>query len=317
MMGGETGLSSAPDAGSTFWFTAQLGHGHCDIANLSQPIAVDDAERLLSTAYRRAQVLLVEDNAVNQEVALELLGAVGLNADLEVNGENAVKMVAEKTYDLILMDMQMPVMDGITATRLIRASGNQLPILAMTANAFGEDRQRCLDAGMNDHVAKPVDPQNLYAAIIKWLPAPSFQSPPPLLARPSAPNASTEITLDQLAAISGLDPALGLKAVRGKLPVYIRLLQSFVTAHRLDSVAIDQALGDNDSTLAERLAHSLKSASATLGLSVLSEAAKQFELTLRQRAPAADISCEQALLASQLKLTLDALNPLFSPQATH
>jgi HPt (histidine-containing phosphotransfer) domain-containing protein len=138
-----------------------------------------------------------------------------------------------------------------------------------------------------------------------------------LLARPSAPNASTEITLDQLAAISGLDPALGLKAVRGKLPVYIRLLQSFVTAHSLDSVAIDQALGDNDSTLAERLAHSLKSASATLGLSVLSEAAKQFELTLRQRAPAADISCEQALLAAQLKLTLDALNPLFSPQATH
>ncbi|MDD2743213.1 MAG: ATP-binding protein, partial [Rhodocyclaceae bacterium] len=316
MMGGETGLSSTPGVGSTFWFTARLGHGHSDIANLNQPLAVDDAERLLSTAYRRARVLLVEDNAINQEVALELLGAVGLNADLAVNGENAVKMVAETPYDLILMDMQMPVMDGVTATRLIRASGNQLPILAMTANAFGEDRQRCLDAGMNDHVAKPVDPQNLYAAIIKWLPAPSFQSPPPLATKASAPSASAEITLDRLATIPGLDPALGLKAVRGKLAVYTRLLQSFVTSHSGDSLAIEQALSANDSAQAERLAHSLKGASATLGLITLSEAAKHLELTLRQRAPNADVRCEQTRLAAQLKLTLDALNPLFSQQAT-
>ena len=212
-------------------------------------------QRLLSTAYRRSNLLLVEDNAINQEVALELLAAAGLNADLAVDGEKAVKMSATKPYDLILMDMQMPIMDGITATRRIRASGGTMPILAMTANAFGDDRQRCLDAGMNDHVAKPVDPQNLYSALIKWLPTPALftQNTPASAAKPVTP-ATTALTITQLATVPGLNPELGLKAVRGKLPSLQRLLESFVSANANDAEIIQTALTRGQSADAERLA---------------------------------------------------------------
>ena len=313
MMGGETGLTSQPGVGSTFWFTALLGRAHNPAADFALPIAPDDAERLLSTAYRRSNLLLVEDNAINQEVALELLAAAGLNADLAVDGEKAVKMSATKPYDLILMDMQMPIMDGITATRRIRASGGTMPILAMTANAFGDDRQRCLDAGMNDHVAKPVDPQNLYSALIKWLPTPALftQNTPASAAKPVTP-ATTALTITQLATVPGLNPELGLKAVRGKLPSLQRLLESFVSAHANDAEIIQTALTRGQSADAERLAHSLKGASATLGLIDIHEAAKELEIALRQAALPAQISTLLSLLENRLALTSQALTQLLS-----
>ena len=315
MMGGETGLISTPGDGSTFWFTALLGIGHSDAANLSLPITQDDAEHLLSTAYRSTQILLVEDNVINQEVALELLSAVGLQASLAVNGEKAVKMCAEKSYDLILMDMQMPVMDGIVATRTIRANGGKQPILAMTANAFGEDRQRCLDAGMNDHIAKPVDPQNLYAALIKWLPTPSvFTLPPSAAASPASPQRAAEISQITLADIPGLNLQLGLKAVRDKQPLFMRLLQTFVSSHSNDSAAIAAALDSGQTNEAERLAHSLKGASVTLGLLDIHENAKALEAAIREKLPAPQIAHQQALLADQLEQTTNALNQLFSTQ---
>ena len=309
MMGGETGLHSETGVGSTFWFTARLEPGHTDAADIALPIPADEAEHLLATAYRRARILLVEDNAINQEVALELLAAVGLNADLAVNGENALKMYAENTYDLILMDMQMPIMDGVTAARQLRAGGASLPILAMTANAFGEDRQRCLDAGMNDHVAKPVDPQNLYAALIKWLPFPGLRNATPALVEHAATSRPPAITLETLSLIPGLDAALGLKSVRGKLPIYQSILQSFVACHASTPQAIASALEKGPATEAERLAHSLKGASATLGLTELSETAKQLEAAIRQ-ASTDEIASTQAQLADQLATTLAALVPL-------
>jgi len=126
---------------------------------------------ILDTARTRGtRVLLVEDNEINQEVAIGQLEDAEVNVDVADNGEIAVRMVKEKVYDLVLMDMQMPVMDGIEATKVIRADARfeTLPIIAMTANAMAVDRDRCLDAGMNDHIAKPIDPDQLFAVLLRW-----------------------------------------------------------------------------------------------------------------------------------------------------
>ncbi|MBS1129268.1 MAG: response regulator [Proteobacteria bacterium] len=170
LMGGDIGVESLPEAGSTFWFTARFGKSK-NSPGPSPLLTGDSPETRIKTQFAGARILLAEDEPINQEVSRELLEEAGLQVDIAVDGEEALLMVKHESYDLILMDIQMPKLNGIDATRAIRTlpGRKEVPILAMTANAFDEDRQACIEAGMNDHIGKPVDPNVLFETLLKWL----------------------------------------------------------------------------------------------------------------------------------------------------
>jgi signal transduction histidine kinase/CheY-like chemotaxis protein len=232
---------------------------------------------------RDARVLLVEDNELNQEVALALLQDAHLSIDLAENGEVAVRMVDSGHYDLVLMDMQMPVMDGITATKAIRSHPQfrALPIIAMTANVMAADREKCIEAGMNDHVSKPIDPDELFAALLRWIKprdggSPAKESAPPVSSLPAPAQAPESAPLE----IPGIDTKSALRRTGGNRKRYESLLRRFAEPSTGGVEEIRAALAAGDTSTAARAAHSLKGAAANLGATALAEVAAKVETAL-------------------------------------
>jgi signal transduction histidine kinase/DNA-binding response OmpR family regulator/HPt (histidine-containing phosphotransfer) domain-containing protein len=229
---------------------------------------------------RGARVLLVEDNELNREVALGLLSDADLSIDVAENGQVAVQMTATEKYDLVLMDMQMPVMDGIAATRAIRSNAElrTLPIIAMTANVMAHDIEQCVEAGMNDHVAKPIDPDALFAALLRWIKPRNAESlsqkhAPPVPSQSAPPAASDFDPLE----ILGIDTKSALRRTGGNRKRYESLLRRFAEPSTGAVEEIRAALAAGDTATAARAAHSLKGAAANLGAGALAAVAARAE----------------------------------------
>ena len=256
-----------PISASALFDTVMLLFGGAERLALAPALP---APSLAGEVLRGARILLVEDNHLNQEVAAGLLAAGGVQVEIAANGVLALEKLKVGTYDAVLMDMQMPVMDGLAATLALRQlpAHAALPVIAMTANAMSGDRERCLAAGMNDHLAKPIDPTLLWQTLARWI-------GPKVVGRQVAMG---------LPRVEGLDVAVALRRLGGKAPLYLSLLGKFTATQGQIPGQIQQALAAGTPEVARRLAHELKGVSGNLGATLVQARAAALEEALAAQA---------------------------------
>ncbi|MDD2844392.1 MAG: PAS domain S-box protein [Rhodoferax sp.] len=274
------------------------------------------AENLAS--IKGARILLVEDNDLNQEVATELLRDAGFIVDVAENGEIAVQKVKQASFDLVLMDMQMPVMDGLTATREIRKlpALAELPIIAMTANVQMSDRQRCVEAGMNDHLAKPIDPELLWQSLSRWIrPRANLPCAPHQTAAGAGGGQDAGPAIPE--HIAGLDTQAGLRRVLGKKPLYLSMLRRFVAGQKTVVPQVLDALAHGDLNTAERLAHTTKGTAGSIGALEIQSLAAEIEHGLAHGEPRHALLAHVQALEQPLAALISALEQALPQEAAH
>jgi len=256
-----------------------FGHEVTGAARKGRHIQALDADEL--RPIQGARILLVEDNLINQQVATELLEQARFRIEVANHGAEALEMLAERAYDCVLMDVQMPVMDGYETTRRIRAQErfSELPVLAMTANAMAEDREEAKAVGMNDHIAKPIDPGELFGALREWIEPGERDLPDDVSEEPAAVGGDDDRALPE--RLPGIDLKAGLKRVGGNPTLFRKLLVEFREDHGEDIAEIRQALASGETDLAQRLAHTIKGVAATIGAADLNNRAKDLEAAIK------------------------------------
>ena len=260
------------------------------------------SDDLLTEDLMGAQILLTEDNEINQQVAREILQTVGIVVTVANNGQEAIEKLNESDFDGVLMDLQMPVMDGLEAARRIRSDKrfDSLPVIAMTANAMAGDREKCLDAGMNDHIAKPIDITEMFTVLRRWIKRPTNGKWKVLPAKPK--KRQTKLLLPK--NMPGLDIETGLNRIADNPEAYLKILDKFKKKNISVIDEIRGALNNNDRELAERLAHTLKGVSGNIGAYDLYPIANELQTAIKNGADLtelnpkfneADIALEQVL----------------------
>ncbi len=225
-------------------------------------------------AIQGARILLVDDNEINQEIGNEILEQVGCYVTIANDGKEAVEKVAQSEFDCVLMDIQMPVMDGYTATRIIRkdAQFNDLPIIAMTANAMEEDKKQAAESGMNDHVAKPIDVKQLFDVLVNWINIPEERRPEKI-----ADNTNVLTGSIIIPELDGIDTETGLNRVGGNTKLYLKILNKFRISQADAIERIETAFNAGDNETSKREAHTLKGLAGNIGAEALQQAAQVVE----------------------------------------
>ncbi|MFC1798530.1 response regulator [Thermodesulfobacteriota bacterium] len=277
---GLDGFLIKPVSPSTLFDTMMVAFGK-ETETTDRVAGREDEDAKLAAGIRGAHLLVVEDNEINQQVAQEILENAGFAITIAENGKEAVESVAKESFDAVLMDIQMPVMDGFEATRVIRKQEKtkDLPVIAMTASAMTQDKEDAMAAGMNDHVSKPINVKELISALTKWIEPGERKIPEPVAKEP-IPDKEVE-EAQPLTELPGINLESGLKRMGGNETFYKKILNKFYNDYEKSTEQIKDALVEEDQELSRRLAHTVKGVSGNIGAKELYTAAAELEEAIK------------------------------------